>query len=46
MVTNKEIVSINEEELNYSIFDKKQGIPVLNSGENTGLYHAIHSLAY
>lgn len=43
---NKEIVSINEEELNYSIFDKKQGIPVLNSGENTGLYHAIHSLAY
>lgn len=43
---NEEIISLNESELNYSVFEKKQGIPVLNSGADTGLYHAIHSLVY
>lgn len=43
---NEEVVTIDEEEMNYSMFERNTGIPVLNSGEKSGLYKAVHSLAY
>lgn len=30
----------------YSIFEKNTGMPVLKSGELTGTYKNLHSLAY
>lgn len=41
-----EVVTINESELDYSIFEKKSGIPVLNNGETTGVYKNVYSLDY
>ena len=37
----KEKITINENELNYDIFDKNVQIPILANGENTGTYQAL-----
>lgn len=43
---NEEIITINEQEINYSMFERNTGIPVLSNAEKTGLYKVIYSLAY
>ena len=42
----KEIITINENELNYDMFDSKRQIPILANGETTGTYKALKSLIY
>lgn len=43
---NTESIIINKDELNYSIFEKKEGIPILKNGEITGLYNSINALVH
>lgn len=43
---NKEVITLNEQELNYSIFEKEKRIPVLDTRENTGLFKVLNSLSH
>ena len=45
---NKEVVTINEEHLDFSIFDKDttNNIPVLTNGQTSPEYTALHALAH
>lgn len=43
---NDEVVTLDQSELNYSIFEKNTGIPILKNGEITNTYKIIHSLVY
>ena len=45
---NEEVVTINEQELNYSIFERKNdtNVPILSNGQHTSTYQAINNLAH
>ena len=46
--SNKEIISINHENLDFSLFDKSitTSIPILKRGEVTPTYNELHQLVY
>ena len=44
--SNDEEINLNQKELDYSLFEKNTGIPVLKSGEITGTYKNLYTLAY
>ena len=46
--SNKEIITINEETLDYSIFEKSKSsnVPILETGKITNTYNALYSLAH
>jgi len=46
--SNKEIININEETLDYSIFEKSKSsnVPILETGKITNTYNALYSLAH
>ena len=45
---NKEVVVINEDNINYSMFERKDrtNIPIINNGAKTPKYNAINGLAH
>ena len=45
---NSEVITINESEINYSMFEKRSGsnIPIINNGHNTPTYKDIKNIAH
>lgn len=45
---NTEVIALNEKQINYSVFDRKNdtNVPVLSYGQNTSLYQALNDLSH
>lgn len=41
-----EVKTINESDINYSVFEHKQGMPILNNGEISGTYKKLKAIIY